>query len=109
MLKWEGERVKRKMFDAITFGINKTMEDSVVYAKNNHPWVYRTGKLERSIKIAEFAKQVQNGFIGVWGSVATKYAIFLELGTSRMRAFPFLRPSADVNYRNLAGHIQSKL
>lgn len=108
-LDWKGEEVKKKVADAVMFGINKTMEDCVVYAKNNHPWMYRTGKLERSVKIAQFAQKVGNGFSGIWGSVATLYAIFLELGTSRMRPFPFLRPSADVNYKHLTGHIASKL
>lgn len=107
MIKWYGDKVKEKGHRAIEKGMNMTMEQCVTYAKQNHPWVYRTGKLERSIKIKEFAKQVGSVFVGLWGSVGVKYALPLELGLGRLtRAYPFLRPSADANYKNLGKNIK---
>ena len=79
-LKWNGQALTEKMRRASIFGVNETMGECVVHAKNNHPWDNQTGVLEGSIKIAETARQDGTGVIGTWGSTDADYARIHELG-----------------------------
>ncbi len=106
MLNWKGKQVKQKMVLAQITGIDIVLKASVIQAKLNHTWINRTGKLEGSVGVYEFARRVIAGVRGVWGSRKIVYAIFQEIGTSKMPARPFLRPAADVQYPKLAGHIR---
>ncbi len=105
-LIWRGKQVNDLMVKATKFGVDKVMEQASIHAKNNHPWRNRTGILEGSIRPVMEAREQGNSIVGLWGSVDVNYAIFLELGTMRMQAFPYLRPAADVNYPNLKGFIR---
>ena len=58
-------------------------------AREDHPWKNRTGTLEGSIESWPTAEGA------AYGSLGCKYAIYLEFGTARMPAFPYLRPSVD--------------
>ncbi len=105
-LKWQGAKVAAKMRRAVIHGVNGTMAACVVYAKGNHPWQNRTGILEGSIDVVEYA-HAQGGVVrGLWGSRDVLYAIMQELGTSKMGANPFLRPAADAIYPSLPGRIK---
>ncbi len=105
-LSWRGKQVNALMIKATKFAIDKVMEQSSIHARNNHPWRNRSTILEGSIRPVTKAKEQGNLIIGLWGSVDVNYAIFLELGTMRMQAFPFLRPAADANYPNLPKFIR---
>lgn len=121
-LEWEGDKVKRKMDNAIITGMSQTISDCVEHAKNNHPWKNRTGTLEGSIREVTHPHKVGDEFVGVWGSVDVAYALLMELGgdIKRNRIFgrfvstytahypprPYLRPAADANYPNLAKNIR---
>lgn len=59
------------------------------HARANHPWQNRTGKLEASLE----AWPTEEG--AAYGSVGVEYAKYVELGTSKMPAFPYLRPAID--------------
>lgn len=106
-LRWEGDKFKKRAARAAMSGINKTMADAVEHAKNNHPWKYRTGKLEQNTKIIGPAKDVGGGvYAGTWGVTAqAPYGKFLEFGTMRMQPFPFLRPAAAIHHPNLQKNI----
>ena len=106
-LTWEGDKVKKKMNNCIMTGINQTMSSASIQAKFNHPWFNRTGTLEGSIRPVVAAHQVGNEFVGLWGSVDVKYAVFLELGTKFFPPFPYLRPAANAQYPNLARNIRN--
>lgn len=51
----------------------------------------RTGKLAGSMAVSE----AKNNSIDIGPSKEAFYGMFLELGTKKMRARPFLRPSLD--------------
>lgn len=107
MLDWQGREVEARLDRAIREGINATMAAAVISAKSNHLWRNRTGTLERSIQVAEYARDVGGGVIsGRWGSLDVLYAWYLEFGTSRAAAYPFLRPAADHEYPKLHQRIQ---
>ena len=79
-LVWKGKALTEKMRQAQILGVNATMSECVVHAKNNHPWKNQTTVLEGSIDIAEYAAPDARGVAGKWGSQDVEYALILELG-----------------------------
>lgn len=102
---WEGDKLVEKVTKASAYGVDKTLALCVGSAKRKHEFTNRTGVLEGSIQ-SEAAKVTGSRVVGRWGSFQTKYAIYIEAGTSRMPARPFLRPAADEHYRDLATYIR---
>jgi hypothetical protein len=109
MLDWQGRQVQARVIKAAKEGIDATMAAAAIHAKQHHPWTFRTGTLEGSIAIAEYAHEEGGLIVGLWGSLDVVYAKWLELGTGRMAAYPYLRPAADVEYPKLAERIQRGL
>ncbi len=128
-LDWRGPQVSAKMGRAQLFGVNKTMAEAVEHAKRNHTWQNRTGTLEGSISIAEFAHREGPGYRGLWGSKDVRYALIHELGGKivpksapklkfqvggnwvttdevTIPARPYLRPAADAAYPKLRSNIR---
>lgn len=128
-LRWRGREVVSRMERAENLAVNATMEEAVVYAKNNHEWQNRTSVLEGSIKIVEFASREGSGSRGLWGSTDVRYALIHELGgvirptkapalmfridgqfvrvqQVRIPARPYLRPAADAIYPRLPDNIR---
>src|SRR3990170_3743568 len=106
MLKWRGDKIPPSIDKVVRVAINTTMGACVAYAKANHSFINRTGTLERSIRIVQEARTRAARSLGVWGSAQVVYALFIEFGTFRINALPFLRPSAQVNYPKLAPTIK---
>jgi hypothetical protein len=79
-LVWKGKALTEKMRQAQILGVNATMGECVVQAKDNHAWNNQTGILEGSIDIAEYAAPKGAGVEGSWGSQDVKYARIHELG-----------------------------
>ncbi|MEK7765272.1 MAG: HK97-gp10 family putative phage morphogenesis protein [bacterium] len=109
LVQWNGEMIEKKIVDACIKGVDQTMSEAAAHAKNTHPWRNRTGVLEGSIRPVAQAQVRGAEIVGVWGSASVLYAAFLELGTSKMRARPFLRPAADAVYPRLIGKIKRYL
>lgn len=108
-LRWRGQLLTQRVRRAQRRGVDATMADAVIHAKQNHPWENRTGTAEGSIQIAEPARDVPGGVRGVWGSLEVAYFKFLEQGTANMQAMPSLRPAADATYGKLADRIRRAL
>ncbi len=114
-LKWEGDSLIIKMDNCIVQGMNQTMAEAAIHAKQNHkPGAHflgrfetQTGVLEGSIRPVVAARNVGFEFVGLWGSVDVDYALVLELGGVNMPAFPYLRPAADVIYPRLSANIRN--
>lgn len=131
-LKWYGKAVTAKMEQAQIVGVNQTMAAASAEAKQNHSWQNRTGTLEGSIDIADYARAEKDGVRGTWGARDIAYARIHELGgTIRPKkakalaipdpkkaggvilvqsvtipARPYLRPAADKEYPKLASRIK---
>tara|TARA_Y100000310_G_scaffold47500_3_gene44073 strand:- start:710 stop:1048 length:339 start_codon:yes stop_codon:yes gene_type:complete len=104
-LEWNGDRIKRLATQAAKWGIDATTAACVREAKNRVPVV--TATLQGSIEMRP-AQQRGNDVVGIWGSFNVNYAIFVEMGTSRMSGTPYLRPSADSQYPRLEGRIKRR-
>jgi len=82
------------------------------HAKQYHTFKNRTGELEKSIRIRKEkvnreivhysvragigeSSGIRNGSIGASGSSKAFYAVYLELGTVKMTARPYLRPALE--------------
>lgn len=130
-LKWNGQKVTAELRAAQVAGVNQTMAACVQHAKRHHPWQNRSGVLEGSIDIAEYAGpgKVGQPVRGLWGSRDVRYALIQELGGTvrpkKAKALvfkvgdrtvaaksvtlpprPYLRPAADVEYPKLANRIR---
>lgn len=103
MLKWYGDKVKEKMDRVIPWALNSIMADCIKGAKARVP--VKTATLQGSIRM-EFAKLINGMWTGIWGSFNVLYALFVELGTPRAQAKPYLRPAADANYGRLSKKIK---
>lgn len=130
-LVWKGAAVTAKMREAQIAGVNGTMGACVIQAKTSHAWQNRTGVLEGSLGIADYAKVEGDGVAGSWGSQDVRYALIHELGGTivpkRAKALaipqqdgsvrfvksvtipprPYLRPAADMHYPELAQKIRA--
>lgn len=104
-LKWRGEAIKRRAIEAAKWGIDATTAACVVEAKQKVP--VRTATLQGSIQMRP-AKERGDDVVGLWGSWNVDYALYVEKGTSRMAAQPYLRPAADHQYPKLAGRIKRR-
>ena len=102
-LQWFGDQVLKKTRNKAIKGVNATMAEAVVTAKDNHPgWRNITSKAEGSIQILEGARQVGSAVQGMWGSRGVNYMIWLELNHGAA-----LRNAASVTYPKLAENIRN--
>lgn len=128
-LEWLGPAVTKRLARAQIQGVNATLAAAVNHAKRNHDWQNRTGTLEGSIGVQDFARAEGRGVRGNWGSRDARYALIHELGgvivPKKAKALvfeiggevvrvmkvviparPYLRPAADATYPGLAGRIR---
>lgn len=130
-LVWKGKAITERMRAAQVAGVNGTMGDCVVEAKNSHAWQNRSGVLEGGIDIVDYAHEDAGGVTGTWGVRDVRYALIHELGgtivATKAKALaipqpdgsvrfvksvtipprPYLRPAADKKYPNLPQRIRA--
>jgi hypothetical protein len=133
VVNWKGEEVKRKMEQAVRWGIDSTMADCVTTAKSLVR--KKTTVLQGSIQMRP-AQDVGGKITGYWGSFSVKYALWVEEGTQphmifpRLKkalywkgadhpvrwvdhpgnkAYPYLVPAAERHYPSLGLRIQAKI
>lgn len=107
---WSGDAVRKKIVQSAKYGVNKTMSESVVYAKQNHPgWQNQTGLAEGSIRIHTEATESGASIRGIWGSVMggdrNKHNYVWDLEFERGG---FLRNSSIANYPNLPKYMRER-
>lgn len=108
-LEWRGGAIKQRVASAERDAINEVMALCVGGAMQ----LVRvdTGNLKNTITITEPAHHEGGATVGVWGATA-EYAIYQEIGpVTGVRYWshtPYLRPSADRFYPQLAARIQRK-
>jgi len=112
------DELKRRTRNAGIAAVNRTMSECVIHAKQHHAWRNRTGTLEGSIRIANFATPHARGVRGSWGSADVRYALRLERGfhgtdaagrNVDAPAYPYLVPAAEAVYPRLAGYIKEAM
>lgn len=114
-MNWKGPEVERKIARAAITGVNQTMSEAVVHAKLDHGpsahsrqrWITRSSFLVTSIRPVVAAFERGTKVIGSWGSAGIMYAVFQEIGTTKIPARPFLRPAADAVYPRLTANIRN--
>jgi len=135
-LQWYGVEVKNHTLDAVRRGMDRTMADCVVVAKDLAP--RKTAALQGSIQMRPTVEQ-GSALVGYWGSFGIDYAIYQEMGTGvyaggepyeirprrrkalwwpgldhpvtsvmhpGIHARPYLRPAADACYPGLQDNIR---
>lgn len=103
LVEWNGAKLAAKARQAEAIGINQTMARCVTMAKG----LVRvdTSALQGSLRF-EPARPTAQGMAGQWGSFDINYALWQEIGTSKMAGKPYLRPSADFEYGLLGARIR---
>lgn len=104
-IDWKGRQVSDAMERATMQGIDETMANAVTLAKTMTP--VRTGVLQGSERF-EPSKRVGGVIRGFWGSFDVRYAIWVEIGTFRMRGRYMFRRAADAEYPHLAERIRKR-
>jgi hypothetical protein len=133
-LDWRGDDVKRNTMQAVEKGINQTLIDCVSHSKAIVP--VKTTILQGSIQMRP-AHDEGGQLVGEFGSYNNNYAVHVEFGTAPhiieshgpyslhnaetgqyfgkkvhhpgSRARPFLRPSADWHFPELAENIKARM
>jgi HK97 gp10 family phage protein len=80
-------QIAERLFEVVSAIIRKASYDVEAHAKSVVP--VDTGKLKNSITV-EFPSQTKAII-----SPHTEYAVFVEFGTRRQRAKPYMRPAAE--------------
>lgn len=81
-IRWNGAAVKAKVREAVLVGVDRTLTMCVARARDDHGYMSRTGYMEMSVTVWDWAKPELGHVRGKWGAHAN-YGLFLEIGTSR--------------------------
>lgn len=81
-VRWNGAAVRARVAAAAVIGVDQTLAACVVDAKSTHEYENRTGFMNASTTIFDWATWEGDRVSGKWGAHAY-YALFLEIGTSR--------------------------
>lgn len=102
-LDWRGDKIKEIVAEASRLGVDETTAAAVTPAKEKVR--VRTRLLQGSIQFRP-AERRGNRIVGSFGSYDVNYALWQEIGTSRMSAQPYLRPAADQEFPKLSERIK---
>lgn len=94
-LDWRGSEIASMVRRTARTAMDDTLDAAVKRAKQLAP--VDTGRLRNSIR-KERLSETYNGMKGEI-SANTTYALYVELGTVKMRAQPYLRPAMDAEFR----------
>ena len=99
-LNLKTDEAKEKVVKAAREGMLDTVREIHSFAVHNHPYKDRTGTNTRSLTFEASGsgggQVVDQGKIEGAVFSTSGYGGFLETGTSRMSAFPYIKPAADV-------------
>lgn len=103
-LTWNGPQVLQEVFNAVVEAFEQVSDEALNYMQSVVP--VRTGNLRDScfvnIRLDGTRLQVRIG-------ASAYYAVYVELGTSRTPAQPYIRPTFDFVIRILPGVINNEV
>ena len=105
-LEWNGGEVLTKVRAAALRGIDATTAAGALRAMELAP--RDTGHMADTIETQK-ARQDGDRTVGLMGNWTADYSLWVEVGTRRMAARPFLRPAADSEWPKLAARIAGYL
>lgn len=104
-LVWRGAAVVAEVEAAAVAAVTEVVKTTAREAQANHPWQNRA-----DLEVESIHSEVVVHPGRVVGKVlAASPALYLELGTSHARPFPFLRPAADANNPRLVGLMRASM
>jgi hypothetical protein len=80
---------------ALLAGMTQISSTMLGYAQNNAPWSDRTGNARA---LMTFTPSPGGTAVTIVGKHGVPYGGFLETGTSRMAAYPIIRPTLEAHY-----------
>lgn len=99
----------KDIVQAVTDACQITQALIINDARSDHPYTDRSGNLTQSIQPG--AIEISDDEVSAYVEARMQYASFVEFGTSRAKAYPFLTPAMlrnAANFRkNLARQIKS--
>lgn len=107
MIEWRDRKFKARIGGIIAQNMERACEFAADQARARAPRL--TGNLIQGIDIKVVVRGQANTIEG-WVGVVKKrfYAFFVEMGTSKMAARPFLRPAVFNNARHIVRIIEGK-
>lgn len=103
--EWHGGQIKARIQRAEEAAVAILGERVVVVMEAIVP--VDTGALKGSLAFQ--VEQIGNGWLLRFGSFGIHYAVYVELGTYKMRAQPYIRPGADWLASQVGGVLRSQL
>lgn len=103
--EWHGQQIKARVQRAEEATVVILGERVVVYMQSIVAVL--TGALQASLAFR--IEKIGNGWMLTFGSFGILYAIYVELGTYKMRAQPYIRPGADWLASQVGGVLRSQL
>jgi len=98
-LRWYGEGVHARVAAVAMAAVKEIAERAAEFARDHHPWRNQSYDTEGSIWVGDPYITSADVVRCAWGAGGA--AIFLEFGTVKMPAYPFLRPAQDASYPHL--------
>jgi HK97 gp10 family phage protein len=105
--EWNGDAIKGNIHAGGNIALNRVGENSVEMSQTIVP--EDSGRLKKSIAhdIFEFGR----GWILLFGSLGdedgpVEYAFYVEIGTTKMRAQPYIRPVVDIVFESIGDELK---
>ena len=103
-LSWNGPQIMTAIMNAVVGGLQNLSDDALDYMQSIVP--VDTGDLRDSCFVVV---SVDGGRIKIEIGATMKYAVYVELGTSKMAAQPYIRPTYDFVVANLRTFLRDEV
>lgn len=106
-IKWNGDLIKSKVRAGENIALAEVGKRSVSTCQSIVP--QDTGRLHDSIEYHLF--EAGRGWVMMFGSFAddegiVEYAGYVEIGTTKMSAQPYIRPTVDLEFESIGEELQ---
>ena len=103
-LSWNGNKVRDAIIQSVESALSNLSDDALAYMQSIVP--IDTGRLRDSCFVQ---LEVRAGRVRLVIGADTRYAIFIELGTSRRAASPYIRPTYDYVVQRLPALLRKEV